>query len=137
MKLAKCNLWIEHADYRCIPTSGALASDGSAVLDRGVALEAAKRYADVEVDLGRLLASRGNHVHLIRPGLVSFPVKQYGWSGLDLRIIERSGRELVALVGASRTLLPKPTADDSGCTWEKVAEVLAFLPDNIVVIDHC
>jgi hypothetical protein len=136
MKLAKCNLWIEPADYRGIPTSGALRPDGTAVLDRGLALEAARRFTDIDVDLGRLLASRGNHVHLIRPGLFSFPVKQYAWSGLDLRIIERSGRELCALVGSARTLLPKPTTDDAGLPWEKVAEVLAFLPDNVVVIDH-
>ena len=71
-----CNLWIASADYRCIHTSGATDDDG-AILDFGVAREAVSRFAGVAGDLGRLITARGNHVHLIRPGLVSFPVKQY------------------------------------------------------------
>jgi hypothetical protein len=105
-------------------------------MDRGIAQEAARRFVDLEVDLGRLLASRGNHVHLLRPGLLSFPVKQYAWSGLDLRIVERSVGELCAHVGAARTLLPKPTTGESGASWETVERVFTSLPENVVVIDH-
>ena len=89
-----CNLWLEPAEYRCIPTTGALTSDGGAVMDSGLALEAKQRFRDLDVDLGRLVAARGNHVHLVRPGLVSFPVKQYQWSGTRLDIVQRSAHEL-------------------------------------------
>ncbi len=71
-----CNLWLESADYRCVPTTGAV-SDGEAVMDSGIALEAAEKYPSLPADLGRLLTSRGNHVHEVRPGIVSFPIKQY------------------------------------------------------------
>lgn len=105
-------------------------------MNSGVALEATKRFHNIELDLGMLLTSRGNHVHLIRPGLVSFPVQQYQWAGPSLQTIERSARELCTLVGSAKTLLPRPGCDAGGLNWEDVTKVLEFLPDNILVIHH-
>lgn len=130
-----CNLWIEPAEYRCILTSAAV-QGGEAVLDSASARAAADRFAGLALDLGRLLTARGNHVHLIRPGLCSFPIKQYQWSGPTLAIIERSARELVQLVGAAKTLLPRPGCGLGELAWEDVAKVLAFLPDNIIIINE-
>lgn len=132
-----CNLWIEPADWRCIPTIGVTNDDGTAQLDDPLAKEAGLRYAALDVDLGRLLSSRGNHVHELRPGLLSFPIKQYLWSGVDLTIVRRSAYELLDLVGDAKTLLPRPKPAPNDPPWEKIAEVLAFLPDNIVVVAHC
>ena len=131
-----CNLWSEKAEWRCIPCTGALSDDGAAVMDSGVALEATQRYHHIEYDLGRLIASRGNHVHVIRPGVASFPIKQYAWAGLSLPTIERSARQLVALVGDARTLLPRPASSEADMPWENIAAALAFLPDNVIVIKH-
>ncbi len=136
MKEMACNLWLEPADYRCIPCSGAVTRDGLAIMDAGLPLEAKQRFRDLDVDLGRLLASRGNHCHVIRPGLVSFPVKQYEWSGMSLQIVQRSAHELCSLVGDAKTLLPRPTCGEATPPWEEVAKMLDFLPDNIVVIEH-
>ena len=66
-----CDIWLEPADFRCIPTSGALTSNGEAVLGPGIAHEASQKFQGLALDLGRLIAARGNHVHLIRPGLLS------------------------------------------------------------------
>ena len=131
-----CNLWIERADWRCILTNGATNDDGTAVLDTAVAREAADRFQALDLDLGRLLTSRGNHVHELRPGLVSFPVKQYLWSGVNLPILTRSAHELIGLVGEAKTLLPRPLLGPNDPPWEEVAKALSFLPDNIVVIQH-
>jgi NAD(P)-dependent dehydrogenase (short-subunit alcohol dehydrogenase family) len=128
-----CNLWIEPAEYRCILTTAAVA-EGEAICDTRSASEAAKRFAGLTGDLGRLLASRGNHVHLIRPGLCSFPIKQYQWSGPTLAIIERSAHELATLVGTAKTLLPRPSPEEGEPTWETVSKALAFLSDNIIVV---
>ncbi len=136
MKEKVCDLWLEPADYRCIPISGARAADGAAIMDSGIPLQAKKRFRDIEYDLGRLLASRGNHVHLLRPGLLSFPVKQFQWSALSLEVVERSALELCALVGDMKTLLPRPTQGEQTVPWEEVAKILSFLPDNILVISH-
>jgi hypothetical protein len=129
------NLWIESAQYRCIPTSGAV-EDGEAVIESGVALEATRKFDGLRVDLGRLITSRGNHVHLLRPGLLSFPVSQYKWSGPAIPIIERSAHQLAELVGDAKTLLPRPGCGPGELAWEEVAKVLAFLPDNVIVLQH-
>ncbi|MHC4611305.1 MAG: ADP-ribose-binding protein [Planctomycetota bacterium] len=136
MQQKTCNLWIEKADYRCILTSGALTGEGTAILDSGIAKQAAERFADLDGDLGRLIASRGNHVHLIRPGLLSFPVKQYQWSGLNLPIIKRSAQQLPALVGEAKTLLPCPACVPDGPSLEEVTEALSSLPDNVILVTH-
>jgi len=130
-----CNLWIEPADFRCIPTSGAV-SNGEAIMDEGIALEATKRFQSMPADLGRLLTSRGNHVHEIRPGVLSFPIKQYNWSSISLELITRSVSELSALVGKAKVLLPRPPLGDGDPTWDQVKAVLTSLPDNVVVIQH-
>ncbi len=131
-----CNLWMEPAEYRCIPTTGALTPEGEAVMDSPAAKEAAQRFHGLAEDLGRLIASRGNHVHLIRPGLVSFPIKQYAWSGPSVATIGRSAQELAALVGESKTLLPRPGCGPGELNWEEVAPALSSLPDNVIVIQH-
>lgn len=131
-----CNLWLEPAEYRCIPTTGQTTSAGEAVMTTGIPLEVARKYSGIETDLGRLIASLGNHVHVIRQGLVSFPTTQYAWAGPSLQLIQRSARELIELVGGAKTLLPRPGCGPGELEWARVAEVLSILPDNIIVIQH-
>ena len=130
-----CNLWLEPAVYRCILTSGAV-SNGEAVLESRSARTAATKFAGIAEDLGRLLTARGNHVHLIRPGVISFPVKQFQWSGPNLQVIERSGHELADLVKDAKTVLPRPGCEPNELKWEDVAKALAFLPANIIVVNE-
>jgi len=130
-----CNLWLEPAEYRCILTSGAIVG-GVAVLDSKIGIEAKQRYNDLDADLARLLTSRGNHVHVLRPGVLSFPIKQYEWSGPNLDIIRRSANELMAAVGDAKTLLPRPVGPADTLPWEEVQPVLSTLPDNVIVIQH-
>jgi hypothetical protein len=75
-------------------------------------------------------------VHELRPGLLSFPIKQFQWSGPALDVIGRSAEELAAIVGEATTLLPRPGCGDGELAWEDVAGVLASLPDNVIVIQH-
>lgn len=131
-----CNLWIEPADWRCIPTTGATEPDGSAVMDSIVAKEAADKFHGLATDLGRLIVSRGNHVHELRPGVASFPLKQYAWAGISTEIIKRSAKELARLVGDAKTLVPRPELTDSDPPWEQIAEALSSLPDNIIIVQH-
>ena len=136
MREKTCSLWMERADYRCIPTTGATNADGTAVMDSGLALEADRRFEGLAADLGRLLTARGNHVHVLRPGLLSFPTQQFVWSGPSLQVITRSVRELIAIVGDHVTLLPNPISSEDDAAAEGVARILATLPDNIIVVRH-
>lgn len=136
MKEKTCNLWTERAHYRCIPTTGATTSDGEAILETPVAKEAARRFHGLEADLGRLLTSRGNHVHEIAHGILSFPIQQFSWGGPSLAKIAQSARELAQLVGDKTTLLPRPGCGAGELAWEDVAKALSSLPDNVIVIQH-
>lgn len=129
-----CSFWIEPADYRCILTHGATDDEGNAFLDSIMAVEAAGKFAGLAGDLGKMIVSRGNHVHEIRADLLSFPIKQYQWSGPDLAIISRSVQQLARIVGDKKTLLPKPEVTDGGPTWEQIAAALAPLPDTVFVV---
>ncbi len=136
MKETACDLWLEAADYRCLLISGARTGDGAAIMDSRSAAEAKDRFHAIEYDLGRLLASRGNHVHELRPGVLCFPVKQFQWSAVSLEIVARSANELAAIVGEAKTLLPRPVSDSDAVSWEDAAKALAVLPDNVWVIQH-
>lgn len=131
-----CNLWLEPADWRCIPTIGATSPDGVAIMDSAAAREAVQRYTNLDVDLGQMLAARGNHVHELRPGLLSFPYKQFAWSGVNLPVLKRSVQELLPIVGTAKTLLPRPPLGSNDPPWETIAQAFAGLPDNIIVIQH-
>lgn len=128
------DLWLEPADWRCIPTIGATSADGVAIMESPAAREAAQKYSNLDVDLGQLLAARGNHVHELRPGLLSFPYKQFAWSGINLPILKRSVQELIPIVGSKKTLLPRPPLAPNDPPWETIAQALAALPDNVIVL---
>lgn len=71
-------------DAVCITTNGFVKKDGCAVMGRGCALEATKRFPGIAHNLGNAIYSKGNIVHIIREipkkdkqplSIVSFPVK--------------------------------------------------------------
>ncbi len=134
MIIKTCDLWLERADYRCILTSGALVDGPAAVLDTPSAQAAAKQFNGLAEDLGRLIAARGNHVHLLRDGLLAFPTRQFQWSAPMIPVITRSAKELMALVGPAKTLLPRPAGGPGEPKWDDVATALAVLPDNIIIV---
>lgn len=127
-----CNLWADPAKYRCVPTNGTV-SKGEAVMNSGIALEAAQKFIGLSSDLGRLITSRGNHVQIIRPEIVAFPVKQYEWQEVVPKIVKRSIQELLELVGDNRTLLPR-FLDKHNTAWQEIENMLLSLPDTIIVI---
>lgn len=123
-----CSLWAEPAKYRCIPTNGSI-SDGKAVMDSGIA----QKFVGLSSDLGRLIASRGNHVQIIRPEIVAFPIKQYEWQDIVSEIVKRSVQELIELVESNKALLLRFWDKDHPARQE-IENILSSLPDNIVLV---
>ena len=123
------NLW----DYYgraiiAITTSGSVTRDGRAVLGWGCARQAAERCAGLADHLGELIRGRGNHVHNLGGGLVSFPVEETAWSVPDQRLIARSAfelRELADLEGWEVIVVPLPGCGGGGLKWPEVREILA------------
>jgi hypothetical protein len=111
-----------------VTTSGSVTRKGSAVMSRGVAGQAARRFPGLPEVLGGLLQSSGNHVHALGNGIVSFPVEETAWENPDLRIISRSARELRELAdreGWELLLVPRPGCGGGGLDWREVRPLLA------------
>lgn len=139
MNTATGNLWTFPADLRVITTNGFVKRNGNAVMGRGCALEATRRYPGIERVLGDRLAKRGNHVHLLGPSLASFPVKHAWWEEADIALIRRSARELIELLDRhtnyQRVVMPRPGCGNGRLAWADVEpEIAPLLDDRITVI---
>jgi hypothetical protein len=124
-----------------ITTNGMVAGNGAAVLGRGCARQAATRFPDLPHRLGRLLRERGNHVHCLGDGIVSFPVEETPWENPDPRLIGRSARELRDLadrLGWRTIVVPRPGCGGGGLDWREVRPLLEPLFDDrfIVITGH-
>ena len=137
------DLWTHPADFRVITTNGAFRADGLAVMGRGCALEAKKRYPKLARLLGERLRARGNHVEFFsdvelgdRLGLFTFPVKHRWDQPADLLLIKRSTDEFARhLLSSATYVMPRPGCGNGQRTWAEVRPIVAILPDNVHVID--
>jgi O-acetyl-ADP-ribose deacetylase (regulator of RNase III) len=110
-----------------ITTNGQVSRGGRAVMGRGVAAQAVSLFPDMAELLGRRLVEGGNHVHYLGENIVSFPVEHSPYQVPDLRLIERSARELVALAddrGWHSVVVPRPGCGGGGLSWGEVRPLL-------------
>jgi hypothetical protein len=138
MKEAKANLWEYPAEYRVITTNGYVNKEGKAVMGRGCAKEAAKKYPKLPRWLGIVLNNHGNHVHLFPDNIITFPVKHNWWEDADIKLITQSAYDLVDLcnrIGARSVVMPRPGCGNGRLHWPKVHLVLkAILDDRFTVV---
>jgi len=123
------DIWTEHRQGAvvAVTTGGLVDARGMAVMPRGCARQASDRFPGLRQRLGGLLRAHGNHVFDLGDGVVSFPVEESPYDLPDLRIIERSCRELVELADLSgwlRVVVPRPGCGGGGLEWANVRSVL-------------
>jgi hypothetical protein len=122
------NIW----DYRetaivAITTNGQVSRSGRAVMGRGVAAQAAMRFPEIPEKLAQCIIEAGNHVHYLGDNIVSFPVEHSPYQLPDLRLIECSARELVAMAddrGWQSVIVPRPGCGGGGLSWKDVRPIL-------------
>ena len=144
------NLWTYPADVRVITTNGSVKTNGECVMGRGCAKEARDRCPGLAKLLGDKIAEKGNHVHFLYSegqedliDVYSFPVKHKWMEKADIKLIERSARELVhEMIGmpsdtgylvsptSSVIVLPRPGCGNGGLRWEDVKEVISPILDD-------
>lgn len=138
MKEVTGDLWTYPADVRVITTNGTVKRNGEAVMGRGCAAEAKQRWPKLPRELGRLIRSDGNHVHvLVTPEslpfrLASFPVKHSWYEKADLDLIERSAEELLDIASnlGNVFVLPRPGCGNGKLSWGDVRPVLEEMLDD-------
>ncbi len=116
-----------------VTTNGHVTRDGKASLGRGCARQAGERFPDMACRLGALLSEKGNHVHCLGEGIVSFPVEENPWSMPDLGLISRSALELRDLADAkgwTKIVVPRPGCGGGGLEWREVKPVVAKIFDE-------
>jgi hypothetical protein len=130
----------------CITTNGTVRMNGSAVMGRGCAWQAARRFPELPAVLGSKLLNYGNHVHVLMEfqphnagplrRLFSFPVK-HDWFDrfADLNLIRRSYQELSVFRAADEKIaLPRPGCGVGNLRWEEVRCILDPLPGWLTVV---
>jgi len=135
----KGNLWEYFGTaIVAVTTNGLVAKSGKAVLGNGCAREAGERVPGLATRLGTVLSDGGNHVQYLGDGIVNFPVEHSPYENPDLRLIERSTKELVALTeakGWKKVVVPRPGCGGGGLSWQEVKPVLEkYLDDRFLVI---
>jgi len=139
------DIWKYKADAKCITTNGYVRTDGRAVMGRGVALQATKRYPDIALVLGSAIRDNGLHVQILGETdddgwLVSFPVKYHWREKADLELIKDSALELIELTDVQNwntVVLPKPGCGNGQLHWKDVKSVLKhLLDDRFHIIDY-
>jgi hypothetical protein len=133
------NLWKHYGTaIIAVTTNGLVSKNGKAVLGNGCARQAGERFPELARTLGTLLVEQGNHVMYLGNGIVNFPVEHTPFENPDLRLIERSTQELVALteaMGWEKVVVPRPGCGGGGLSWKEVKPVLEkYFDDRFLVI---
>lgn len=132
---------------RCITTNGMVKRDGTCVMGRGCAREAAKRFPELPKLLGDSIRQHGNVLRLFPhlgadddiQTLITFPVKHHWKEPADPLLIVASAETLARLARKYPKivfLLPRPGCGNGQLKWEDVKPLLEFLPDNVLVITN-
>lgn len=141
MKEIRGDLWDFYDKAIVVITTGGLVTMRSeCAMPRGCARQARDRFPGLALRLGLLIQEKGNHVHDLGNGLVSFPVENSPYERPDLRLIERSCRELVSLTNLNRwpeVVVPRPGCGAGGLSWGEVRPILErHFDDRFLVIDR-
>lgn len=116
-----------------VTTNGTVRKNGSANMGRGNALQVSKLLPWIPEKLGLFIQEKGNHVHFLGEGIISFPVEHSWIEQADLLLIQRSLGELVVLTDKmqwNEVYLPLPGCGGGGLSPEEVFPLLHTTLDD-------
>jgi len=145
MKEVSGNIWDYHnkGDWIAITTNGDVKSNGEAVMGKGVALQAKRRFPELPYELGQAIKVYGNRVILL-DGMMkvrkifSFPVKHHWWEKASLELIKESAENLAAILATSSVLYTvRPGCGNGGLDWKDVKPILEeYFDDRFVIVQN-
>ena len=134
----------------CITTNGVCKDNGDAVMGKGIAKTADEMF-HLSKNLGYLLRTQGSRVYHMGKfsvlgcepyNVFTFPTKHHWRDSSDIKLIERSAKELKVLCdvyGITKCYLPPVGCGCGGLTYDSdVRPILSELLDDrfIVVTDY-
>jgi len=137
------DLWTFHEEdeWIVITTNGAVRKDGRAVMGRGIAFEASKRFPKLSKHLGELLLREGNIVHVFNSlRLLTLPVK-YHWSEkASMDLIYHSVEQLMERVDDKRlnqVYMVRPGCGNGKLDWSFVKpRIEPLLDDRFIIVER-
>lgn len=124
-------------DVFIIPTNGSWNAKEEAVMGRGLALDAKKRFSELPGQLGQLLINRGNRLYYFPEyQIVTFPVKIQWHENAKIILIRRSAEQLNMLLHAvvgMHAYVPRVGCGNGKLRWRDVEPVLRsafYAPDR-------
>lgn len=132
------DLWTIHKEGKwvTITTNGTIKANGSCVMGRGVALDAAKLYPNLPFLLGDKIKKKGLKVHCFSMvKLIAFPVKHQWHQKADIDLIKKSCKELIDVCKIIDSMeekensiyLPRPGCGNGGLQWKVVKPIIEEL----------
>lgn len=135
------NLW-DFVGIKVITTNGFVKQDGSCVMGRGCAREAALRYPKLPYELGKAIRELGNRTfYWDQYKLFTLPVKHNWWEKADIELIKKSVADLWEMshiyAQYDNVIIPRPGCGNGGLDWEKdvkpvIGPILAY--DQYVIV---
>ena len=127
------------AEYLCITTNGTVKKNGEANMGRGNALEASRLLPWIPEKLGNMISEHGSRVHYLGGRIFSFPVEETWVSQADIKLVEKSARQLKHLADEmkpGRIYLPVPGSGGGGLDGKKVESLLdSILDERFILIE--
>ena len=137
---------LKFVDAICITTNGIVNAKGKCVMGRGVALTAKEKWDGIDKRLGEFIKLNGNIVQILwyvpsqHTTVVAFPVKHHWKEKADLKLIEKSCKELKALMdqeGWQKVILPRPGCNNGRRDWDTEVKPIIkkyFNDDNRLMV---
>lgn len=129
-----------------VTTNSVIKSDGTAVMGAGIALEAARRFPNLPLELANHLRTIGNHVHYFMDyKIITFPTKRHWKDKSDLDLIVQGATRLKSDLLTFRYqqrpikfFLPRLGCGNGGLAWEDVKKAIKpFLDEpEFIFISH-
>jgi len=157
MKVVREDLWADPKAMVIVTTNGALRKNGSLVMGRGAALQAAQKFPGLDYTCGRAIKrshatrdSQGNYIYGFIPvlGLTdTFIPEIHGIHGIFQVKAHWSEQASLALIRASTLMLAGYAVGNPNVTFRmnfpgigngqlkqmQVEPIISMLPDNVVV----
>jgi hypothetical protein len=140
------NIWDFHNKgfWITITTNGNVNIKGEAIMGKGIALEAKRRYPEIPILLGKKISNIGNCLHYWgEKGLLFLPTKYNWWENSDIALIEKSCRELRDFFDKVITEYPTPIyvvrlgCENGKLDWQNVKPILEkYLDDRFIVVSR-
>ena len=146
MKEITGDIWDYHdkGNWIVVTTNGTVKKDGTAVMGRGIALQAKQKFPDLPKKLGELLKQHGNKVFIFgEEKIITLPTKN-DWANMAKNyLIEEGVKELATIREDSGNFVSgdvymvRPGCGYGGLQWADVKSIIEkYLDDSFIIVEN-